>query len=217
MPYRAKRRSLKRRRRSKKPVMRLPSRFNAGSAKTKLVTVPRGKLAFPNKMRASLRYCDSINLDLTSIASDMGGQGVTNDIVSHSFRVNGCFDPDMAVGGHQPRGFDEYMNIYERFTVVSSKLTVQFMYEGYAGPATQDITGGLVQSVKTSNVTPSVDPIVVGTHLGVDAMEAGSASNAMEQGTTTWAYLIPNTPVRRLSRKFGAAKHFGSGFGIGDF
>jgi len=42
-----------------------------------------------------------------------------------TFRANDVFDPDHALGGHQPYGFDQLMAMYQHFTVLSSKVTVE--------------------------------------------------------------------------------------------
>lgn len=35
----------------------------------------------------------------------------------HTFRLNSVFDPDFSLGGHQPRGFDQFAAIYKYFRV----------------------------------------------------------------------------------------------------
>jgi len=43
---------------------------------------------------------------------------VANNTPKHwVFRGNGMFDPDYAVGGHQPLGFDQYSALYQQFFV----------------------------------------------------------------------------------------------------
>ncbi len=42
------------------------------------------------------------------------------------FRANDLYDPDVTVTGHQPRGFDEIMPLYDHFCVVGSKISVNF-------------------------------------------------------------------------------------------
>lgn len=40
------------------------------------------------------------------------------------FRANGMYDPRVATGGHQPRGFDQFMALYDHFIVLGSKITL---------------------------------------------------------------------------------------------
>ncbi len=41
------------------------------------------------------------------------------------FRANGLYDPDVAVGGHQPYGFDQLMALYTDWVVLSSSCHVR--------------------------------------------------------------------------------------------
>lgn len=43
---------------------------------------------------------------------------------SYAFRGNDCYDPDFAAGGHQPRGFDQWMTFYALCAVMGSKIRV---------------------------------------------------------------------------------------------
>lgn len=49
-----------------------------------------------------------------------GGQ-----FASYVFRGNSLFDPDFTGTGHQPYGFDQWNNFYERYTVVGCSIRVQ--------------------------------------------------------------------------------------------
>ena len=61
------------------------------------------------------------------------------------------YDPYAGTGGHQPRGFDDFMGIYGKFTVLGSKCTAQFMYEAYDGPSLISAAGNLTQNRGTSD------------------------------------------------------------------
>ena len=91
-----------------------------------MVSVPRAKIGFPQSMRTKLRYATRVDFVPT---------GTT--VVSKTFLANGLYDPDTTVGGHQPRGFDEFMAAYTTFTVQGSKASCSFMYEGYDGPSVE--------------------------------------------------------------------------------
>ena len=40
--------------------------------------------------------------------------------------MNSLFDPDFTGTGHQPYYFDQFATIYQRYTVIGSKLTATF-------------------------------------------------------------------------------------------
>lgn len=61
------------------------------------------------------------------------------------------------------------MQIYNKYTVLGAKCTVQFMYEGYDGPSTLNaMTGNLVKQFgydsSTANV-PALSPVLVAALL----------------------------------------------------
>jgi hypothetical protein len=41
-------------------------------------------------------------------------------------RAGSCFDPEYAIGGHQPLGFDQWSTFYNHYTVVGSTLKCTF-------------------------------------------------------------------------------------------
>ena len=69
---------------------------------------------FPNKNICKHRYADQCSIVYT------GSSGM----ITHSFSANGLYDPNLAVGGHQPMGFDEQMAIYDHYCVLGAKITV---------------------------------------------------------------------------------------------
>jgi len=68
-------------------------------------------LRFPTK----LRYNGQVSLNPAA--------GLADSVVIHG---NSCFDPITAIGGHQPRGFDQIMALYDHFVVIGSKITCSF-------------------------------------------------------------------------------------------
>ena len=79
------------------------------------------------------------------------------NIVVYEYRANGMYDPEVALGGHQPYGFDQLMAQYNNFTVLSSTITAEglqnsnnrdqqwrlFCYTIAGTPATAFGAGGL--------------------------------------------------------------------------
>lgn len=83
------------------------------------------------KLYKVLRYSDNSQ----SISSFAGNVAVV------VFSANNCFDPEVALGGHQPRGFDQYMALYDHFVVVGSKIKVWIQADSAASrPAIAGIT-----------------------------------------------------------------------------
>lgn len=70
----------------------------------------------------------------------------------HVFSANGCYDPDITSGGHQPMGFDQWMLFYEHYEVLGSKITVTFWNSGEA-IATNQYVVGIYTDSDTSSTT----------------------------------------------------------------
>jgi len=73
----------------------------------------------PSKKQVQLRYCD-----YSTMTSTLGA------ITTAEYSCNGLFDPRVAIGGHQPMGFDQWIGQYYNYAVVvGSTCTVRFMME----------------------------------------------------------------------------------------
>jgi hypothetical protein len=83
---------------NKYPVMSLTRRVLGGFAPT---------------LNTTLRYVQTFTLQFPAGGSD-----------SHQFDMRNLFDPDVALGGHQPSNFDRLTTIYARWTVVKTRLRV---------------------------------------------------------------------------------------------
>lgn len=79
---------------------------------TPLYRVPYGGFGLTKVVR--LKYCDQYLI--TALAGSMA---------SHEWRANSIFDPDFSGGGHQPMFRDVYAGIYNKYRVLSSKITVK--------------------------------------------------------------------------------------------
>lgn len=170
--------------------------------RNKRVSVPRNKLAFPQQLKTKLRYVVRKEFDLTS-----------GNIVTGTMRANDLYDPEYTVGGHQPRGFDEMMAVYQTFTVTGSTCSASFMYEGYMGPSEVE-NGALVQTVGGSvgnltTRTPALPPVACGIHKGIETLSAGSAADQMEKDCTKWRFMTPENGVSQVRTSLKCSDFFG--------
>lgn len=77
------------------------------------------KAPLPNKLATKFRYCGQAVLD----------PGTAGTAAVHVINAMGLYDLDYTGVGHQPRGFDELMAMYDHYQVVGAKITVSFAQE----------------------------------------------------------------------------------------
>lgn len=94
-----------------------------------------------------LKYAAAITINPTT-------GGITD---AHVFSANGMYDPDISGVGHQPRGFDQLMALYDHYVVLGSKIKCWFTQTG-ATPTTRE-------------------PLRVGINLNDDNSEEKTASS----------------------------------------
>lgn len=80
----------------------------------------RNMLGIGRSHWANLVYCDSGEFNSAS------GSGI-GPFNFYSVRLNSLFDPDQAVGGHQPFGFDQLAAIYGRYVVTKCYIDIQLV------------------------------------------------------------------------------------------
>lgn len=78
-----------------------------------LSRAPRAPI--PYKLKTSMLYQE--RAQLTPLA------GLASVVV---YSANGTFDPTIALGGHQPRGFDQLMSLYDHNVVIGCDIRVDF-------------------------------------------------------------------------------------------
>ncbi len=113
---------------------------------------------FPASVMRRLTY-HAEELSFTSTSGVPGG---------YVFSANGMFDPDITGTGHQPLGFDQMMLMYEQYTVISSKITVDIL---------------------NSNTTALSRACV---YLSPDATILSDPNRAIENGLVKSVLLFPN-------------------------
>lgn len=111
----------------------MPRRRNYGRSKSRRrrknyrrkrsVTSTYGGTPLPTAFKTSLRYSEgyTLNPGLTTTALELIG-------------ANCLWDPNLNVGGHQPRGWDELISMYNHATVIGSKITCQFSNTDTSNP-----------------------------------------------------------------------------------
>jgi hypothetical protein len=73
-----------------------------------------GFTPLPHKLKAHLKYVTYATL----------AAGVTPGVNVYS--ANGCYDPDITGAGHQPRGFDQLIALYDHYVVTKSHIKAEF-------------------------------------------------------------------------------------------
>lgn len=139
----------------------------------------------PQTSIVGLRYCDSSYItSLTSGAS-----------TSYNFSANGLYDPNVSGTGHQPIGFDQYMQFYQHYTVLKSTITVQFY---------------LLEAAATS--------CVVGIALRDTTTALSDSNRVREVGNVIWKPLSPSTIGKTvsMSRTFDMKRFFSPTADSGD-
>lgn len=128
----------------KKAVKRAAS---APAIKPKFPMVRMNMAPFPLKKRVKMDYCATFQVTPPVLA---------NSTSVTTFRFNTLFDPDSSLGGHQPYGFDQWMAMYNRFTVISAtaRLTCNpstaAAYSGNFGMNITPLGAALVTDEQTS-------------------------------------------------------------------
>ena len=84
--------------------------------RSRIPTTVLGKSVIPNRMLVRLKYQDTVSITPAA-----------GSIAYHLFSGMSLFDPDYTGSGHQPHGFDQYMLLYNHYTVLGARITVQFM------------------------------------------------------------------------------------------
>ena len=181
-------------------------RASRNKSRNALVSVPRNKMGFPQTMRTSLRYCDSFDIHPTSSTPAI-----------KTFRANGLYDPDFSTGGHQPRGFDQFCDVFKKYTVKGAKISVVFSYEGYHHPVATTSTGNPLQQITvTESNVPSVPAVVGLVRPSVEATPAtGNIWLQQEIDKSKWITMSPQSGPGAVSHRTGVVDFFGKDFLVG--
>lgn len=94
-------------------------------------------MGIPKKLCVTLRYYQAVTL-----ADPITGAASTN-----LFRANSLYDPDFSGAGHQPMGYDQYIEMYSDILVKKSRITVTHL---------NSVTSGTVFGVTLSPSSSSL-------------------------------------------------------------
>ena len=117
----------------------------------------------PQSQKVTFVYYQYVNLN-------PGIAGVPSQYV---FSANGCYDPNISGGGHQPRGFDQLMALYDHYTVIGTRINVS--------ACNTDTTGSQIIGIYVAdNSTSSSSPIDIMerrllTYTPLASQQAGGA------------------------------------------
>jgi len=120
------------------------------------------------------RYVDTITLN--------PGIGVAG---YHIFRANSIFDPNVAIGGHQPMGRDFWAQAYKEYCVLGAKITLYCGNDNAEVPVTTGIT-----------VNSNTNPLYTET------------TTYMEAKAGQWVQLMDNRNAKRISTTYSAKKYW---------
>lgn len=103
---------------------------------------PRTFSLIPSTRRVTLRYAIE---DYGSVSIAAG-----DNFAVFNFRGNSVFDPEEAVGGHQPRGYDQLTALYSHYKVLSSAINIT--YSNSANLTTRPIMGIIAQPASAATL-----------------------------------------------------------------
>jgi hypothetical protein len=109
----------------------------AAQKKPKRLNLTQASNAFPPNKRTKLTY-----EDLVTIAPG-------NPRSSYVFRGNSVYDPDYTSTGHQPRYFDTYASVYEKYRVLASAIEVEVIN----GSAAAGMVFSVIPSTEVLTIT----------------------------------------------------------------
>lgn len=104
MPYRPKSKKLTTKKKYVKKTKKMPM--------TKQLTTVKMGAGLPKKVVVTHKYSEYVQL--------YNAAGATQH---YQFSCNGMYDPNVTGGGHQPLYFDQFVALYNHYTVIGSKIT----------------------------------------------------------------------------------------------
>ncbi len=151
-----------------------------------ITTVQSPRFGFINpRCMSTFKYVTSVTF---TVATTVGAQ--------HVFKANGMFDPDTTGTGHQPYGFDQMLNIYQRYCVLRTKYRLSF------GPSSDRLlVGTIVASTVTTTVTDLATFSLAGEspHAQTKALSFGGGPPAVFRGTIATNSILGTTTQQMMA------------------
>lgn len=123
---------------------------------------------FPDNKVVKLRYVQSVTLD-----------GAAGAIDTHRFRLNDIYDPDATGTGRRPRFASAWDSVYENFTVLGSKISVQWTPFGASQPANTTLFGIYIPADRNDTAMPPLstgDPLNILEYRGMKPAKIANGS-----------------------------------------
>lgn len=135
-------------------------------------------VAIPKSQRVRMRFCGPVSIDSNG-----------SSIAIAQYRANSIVDPDAALGGKNPLGYDQWKVWYNHYVVVGSRLTFK-----------------LFPTTNTTNI-----PNVVGVYLSDDTFIPNQYDSLIMQGRGHYK-IVPTAQASggayTLTANFSARKFF---------
>lgn len=91
-------------------------RLSRKMKRSRIATVPKYMGPLLPKIKTNLVYAQQLDLN----------PGVGGAAAAYVFSCNGLYDPNITGIGHQPRGFDQLMALYDHYVVIAAKINWHF-------------------------------------------------------------------------------------------
>lgn len=200
------RRITRRKRKSRwEPEAAFIARTQKKRPKVTSIVFQRGPLR--TQQKAHFRYNESVTLNPSAAGT-----------AAHIFSLNGLYDPDITGTGHQPRGFDELMPLYDHYVVIGTRVTIDFVAPAsetvavIGGAAVRDFTagdsangyveGGVVKYITVGNNNGKANRIVMNINpnqflgrskpMSDPNLKGNASANPLEQA---YLHVFINAPL----------------------
>lgn len=140
---------------------------------------------FPDKLQVVHRYVQGLEMIMAATS-----------IARVTYKCNGLYDPEDAIGGHQPFGYDQMTPIYDHYAVYESRIKVTFVPNYPNEPSSSGTDTG---------------PFICAVYQDDDTTGATDIQTLIEsQNSSQYKVLPGNQGPVTLYSKWTPARKFGS-------